>query len=413
MRGYLGVVRRWWPLILAASLTAGVAGYFVARQLDPAFEASTRLLVGPISSNNVDEIRAAGQLAVTYAELISGDDVLQAAIRDVPLPMALEDLRQSVSARGNGTTRILTITVSLADSSLAAATANRLAGALVALTAAAPESPGEVRVINPAEIPERPVAPQIPLITALAGLAGLVTAGFLALFADYFSGRVRGRSDVEALEDAPLLGIVPVRNRAAKSVRQGLGHPAGEPLAAPYHGLSASIFATSSGAVRSLLVVGTEAGDGTAEVALNIARGAAENGHLTAVIDSTPHDVDVDVHPSGPPGLGNLQVLTNRAEAATGFHMPDPEPGAGPSEQLLVVSSAGPQDASATALWAARCDATVVVVLRDITGRQELADTVNGLRRMGANVIGVVFAHMQPGVRSRRTVDGTPRDTSA
>ena len=65
---FLTVLRRWRGMLAAAALTAGVIGYLVASSGTPTYEARSVLLVGPINTD-LDTLRAAGQLAHTYAEL--------------------------------------------------------------------------------------------------------------------------------------------------------------------------------------------------------------------------------------------------------------------------------------------------------------------------------------------------------
>jgi succinoglycan biosynthesis transport protein ExoP len=71
---YIAPIQKWWWLILAAPLLAGISSYLVTRPLPPVYQSSTTLMVGStITQSNPDsaDIQIGAQLSETYAEVLN------------------------------------------------------------------------------------------------------------------------------------------------------------------------------------------------------------------------------------------------------------------------------------------------------------------------------------------------------
>ena len=116
LSGYLAILRRWWWTLLVAAWVAGLMGYVIAGRIEPTYESSARLLVGPINSDT-NTLRASSQLVQTYAELATSQGLLESTVsRDGPRrPSTRSDLAGAVRTIANDQTRILTIRVEGAE----------------------------------------------------------------------------------------------------------------------------------------------------------------------------------------------------------------------------------------------------------------------------------------------------------
>ena len=185
--------RWWWALALGAiagaalALAAGGGGA-------PTYQASTRLLVGPIGGE-YSLLRAAGQQAETDADLVTSEPVLRAARVRLGDARTVAQLRGDVSASADDVTRLLKITATARGPAAAAATANALAAELARLTAADdPGSGHELTVVDRAA-PAGPSDNRANALVAIAAFAGLLAALTLAVLADLTQSRVAtGRS---------------------------------------------------------------------------------------------------------------------------------------------------------------------------------------------------------------------------
>ncbi|MBK9050736.1 MAG: hypothetical protein IPL78_07415 [Chloroflexi bacterium] len=73
-RQYIAPIEKWWWLILAATLLAGVSSYLVTRPLPPVYQSKVTLVVGTtISEPNPDggTIGIERQLSETYADILN------------------------------------------------------------------------------------------------------------------------------------------------------------------------------------------------------------------------------------------------------------------------------------------------------------------------------------------------------
>ncbi|HEV8696718.1 MAG TPA: hypothetical protein VGQ89_03415 [Candidatus Limnocylindrales bacterium] len=429
LSGYLATARRWWWTLLVATWIAGLAGYLVATRIPPTYEARALMLVGPYESD-LNTLRASGQLTLTYADLVTTNLRLEAAIAQVGADMTTSELKTATRVTANDTTRTLTIRAQHGDPKTAAELANALAGQLTALVSQGTGRPeGQLTIIEFASPPTSPVAPQVSLIAILTALAGFLGALVVVVLIEYIGATVRSRDDVTRLVPVPFLGQI----EGQRSSQPGRGLvverlPASR-LASSYRIVATRVvFADSEEPVHSLLMVGAQSGDGTGETAVNVAAALATSGRRTVLIDGD----DVDGEATSLLGLedrpGLAEVIRGQADLSSvvlahGSELHVVPVGRSPLEFLddgavrrimqrlltdhdLVIVAGPPTLGSAEALVYARAsDASVVVVRRDQTKRDALAHAVESLTLVGANVLGVVL-DARSGGRFRRAEAG-------
>lgn len=139
------MVRRWYWLIILATVLAGGTTYWISLQQVVFYEATSRLVVGPgINSLNPDinDLRTSGQLMRTYAELATSRPVLQAVVEELGLTISPDDLALNIDVTANDETQFLSLTVVDADPNQAMVIANAIAKRLVSLSPAAPDGAG-------------------------------------------------------------------------------------------------------------------------------------------------------------------------------------------------------------------------------------------------------------------------------
>jgi succinoglycan biosynthesis transport protein ExoP len=426
LSGYLATARRWWWTLLVATWIAGLAGYLVATRIPPTYESRAQILVGPYEGD-LNTLRASGQLALTYADLVTTTIRIEAAIDQVGTDLTANELRAATRVTANDTTRILTIRVQNGNATTAAELANALAGQLTALVSAGTGRPeGQLLTVEYAAAPTIPVAPQVSLIAILTALAGFLGALVVVVMVEYIGATVRSRDDVNRLVPVPFLGQI----EGQRSTRPGRGLvverlPASR-MASSYRIVATKVvFADTEEPVRSLLVVGAQSGDGTGETAVNLAAALATSGRRTVLVDGD----DIDGEATSLLGLedrpGLAEVIRGQAELSSvvmahGLDLHVVPVGQNSLEFLddgavrrlidrlltdhdLVIVAGPPTLGSAEALVYARAtDASVVVVRRDQTKRDALAHAVESLTLVGATVLGVVL-DARSGGRFQRT----------
>lgn len=147
---YLSIVRRWlWLLALTTAVTS-TSAYMLVKNQPIDYEADARLIVGPgidSPNPNLNDLRAAGQLMQTYAELATTRPVLEKVVNELNSKFSPDDLKKMIKIKTDETTQILTIKVSGKEAIQTADTANAVAKLLMRISpAGAGGAEGQIKV---------------------------------------------------------------------------------------------------------------------------------------------------------------------------------------------------------------------------------------------------------------------------
>ena len=419
LTGFLPAAKSWWWLLSVSALVAGVAGYAVVSLRAPRYVASVELLVGPINTD-LDTIRAAGQLAQTYAQIASSQPLLDETARVLGLAgVAKGDVR----AFANDVTRVVTVQVRSESAVEAAAVANRLADGLAALAAQGTSRPeGELQVIDRAAPPSSPDAANAVLLAVLAGLAGLLGSFTIVLLVEYLRNTVASAGELAELSGVVVLGSLDGARRGGALVVESAPDSS---AAAAYRLLATEVEFSGSRSepgLRSLLVLGAQGGEGAGEVAANLAGALAGAGRRVTLVDANPLEGEITVLLGFSERLGmaelarHAELLEQGDEVLRHFRLSYaagidvlPRGGQGGGELVeplrvgqllerlleecdLVVVNAAPLHRSPGALvWARAVDGSLLVAAKDQTRRERVSRASESLRLVGATLIGTVL----------------------
>ena len=431
LAGYFGVIGRWWATLLISTWVAGLAGFFIASNVQPTYEGVTRLLVGPVVAD-VDVTRAAGALSYTYSELATAAPALEATKEALDLA---PDSVLVARAIPNETTRILTIRAEHSSPDVAAAIANTLSTLLQERAASDVVLPeGQLTVIEPAAPNPEPIAPQVTLIAIVAAATGLIAAAVLVVLVEYFGTTVNSQRELVELTRVPVLGSVALGRGFRRRPQQPTiveARPNSRAAAALRTIGTKVAFAGDEASAATVLVVGTAPRDGAADLALGLATVLARGGRRVALVDGDDHTAALTelLGLERMPGL--TELLGNPERDPRPLLLPRPSGlsilpyGRGPTYELLtaeraeavmrslaalhdavIVNSAPMQSSGHALVWARHVTGVVVGVERERAKRDDVAYTMENLSMFGAHVIGTVFLGRAP--RSRRR--GPPPD---
>lgn len=415
IRGYGSIAKRWWFALLLAVWGGGLVGFVATLVLPPTYEARTQILVGPIDATFTVQ-RASGNLARTYADLATSQDLLAGIVAEIPA-LDAEALEDTVRTTASDATRLVSIFLQQPDANLAAQAANAIVERLIQLTGS-PNPEGQITVIDVAEIPDEPIGPSVPLVVGMAAGAGLV-GGVLLLFVwESMSNVVRGRDEAVELTGAPLLAVLRRTGTSTEPVR-GFSS---------FMLLSAHVNATAD----RMVIVGTSQSDtSSAWTAAQLAADLAGSGRKVILIDggaggATRLLTGATALSSGS-ARPRLDVeLSNGSwievvPVAEGQVPPDDLAPDNDSEGGICLVSAESADSGTAGAWIDAIGRAVVVVTKDHTRREDLLRTAAALSLMGAELVGVVVvervgpigAMLHRRRRGVRSAAGAPEPPSA
>lgn len=421
----MAVARRWWWTLLIATWAAGLTGYLISSGIQPTYEGETKLLVGPVVGTS-DVLRAAASISNTYAVLATSKPVLDAARSDVGLPA---DTRIEARAVADETTRILSLRAQYGDARTAAAIANAMAAALVALQPSGVQLPeGRLQVIEAALAPVAPIAPQPSLIALVSALAGLLAGGALVMLVEYFGSTVNNTTELGETTRAPVLGFASLGHRFRSTPEAPVvaqAKPNSRAAASARLLAMKIVYAESENPLHTVLVVGTALNDGSSDFAGNIGAALAGSGRSVMLVDANEEfgeltalfgletrvgdlvrHADGTLHAPSITGAKGLELIPSGQVGSA--ELVDPETATRVLEELtkgheLVVLHGAPIHLAASTLaWARVIDGTVLVVERERSRRADVAYATENLRSIGARFLGSVMVDHPPRSRRRR-----------
>jgi polysaccharide biosynthesis transport protein len=415
------LARRRALLLVSATTVAAVVGLVVAQVQPARFEAEVQLLVGP-TSGDFQTLRAASNLAETYAELAVGTKVLEEAAANADHSIEPERFRESVRARANDLTRILTLSVTNPDPRSAAALANSLGSELVELASDAtpeitesgePSTAGDLRIVEPAQIPEAAETLGAGVVVPLAALAGLAAAFLAILSVESLGDRVREPTEAEELTGVTCIPIDVGVRRTRFGRRKAVSASPD-----PYRLVAAALDARDRPALaRSISITPASDGGSGADLAIRLAGSLSGSGSRVVVIDSDPDRALAKRF-----GLGETPDIADylaTAEHTTillnALHSPDQTgvlilaagtPGKSPTNadeplkflqwihnevDRVILFTGSPGAYGDSLAWARSTDAVLLVATADGTRRSQLLDAARNLKLAGVSLTATIL----------------------
>jgi succinoglycan biosynthesis transport protein ExoP len=289
---------------------------------------------------------------------------------------------------------------------------------------------GSVEIAETASLPTAPFSPTPLRDAALAGVLALLIGVGIAFLLDRLDDRVRGADDVErAAGGVPVLGAIPVHGAGKRGAKKMPRHshrelvPLASPSAEAYRTLRTSLrFSSIDKTRKTIVVTSSDQAEGKSTVTANLAAVMAESGLRVVLISAdlrrpsvsglfgindtekglttallgdaplseclqrvqTSSGQNLYVLPSGPlpqnpaellGSKGMRDVITTVENAGVDYLLIDTPP-------VLPVS-----DAMAVSQFA---DGVIVITVADQTKKAHLGQTIERLRQVNADVIGVV-----------------------
>jgi diguanylate cyclase (GGDEF)-like protein len=185
------VLRRWW-LVLIASIVVFAATAVFTFSRPPQYEVKVRLIVSPTAGISVDLDRQRASLGTlsdkptivnTYAEITQSPHIVRSAYEQLSIP---PDQQEDLAVKGSvlHNTNILVITVTGSDPVLVHQLAETVSQLVLDYVAELYEV-YDLKLLDPAILPEEPIGPDTKLNLAIGVVLGLGLGVLSAFLAEY------------------------------------------------------------------------------------------------------------------------------------------------------------------------------------------------------------------------------------
>ncbi len=290
-----GVLQLWWLVVLFAVL-GGAAAAGVSALQTPLYRSTTTLYVTVGSEDGAQQAYqgtlASQQRVLSYAELVTSEEVLRRARDTSGLQLTTEQMTDAISATAKPGTVLVSISAELPDADDAARLANGLGEAMVEYvedleTTDKKVGPtAKVTVVTPAVIEPDAVSPLYGRNIAIGVLGGLLLGAIAAHLWRRFDVRIRTSEDLREAGSHSVLGEIPEDSELGS--RSLVDFSSGASAAAEaYRKLRTNLaFVQVDGSVRCLVVTSPNVAEGKTTTAINLAAAFAESGKRSIVIDA-------------------------------------------------------------------------------------------------------------------------------
>jgi non-specific protein-tyrosine kinase len=284
------------------------------------------------------------------------------------------------------------------------------------------QTTSSVTQVEPAAVPVHPVSPRVITNTILASIVGVLLAGGIIFLIETLDDTLRDPEEASRQLGVPILGFI-ARYTMPDEPPITVSEPRA-PVAEAFRALRTNIqFASVDRSLHSLLVTSPSPADGKSTVVANLGVVMAQGGRSCVLVDSDLRRprihkllrlsnqsgmselfVQSQIHLDGSlqkTEVPNLYVLTS------GSLPPNPSELLGSEKMLeilrqiegqsdlLIVDSPPVLAVTDASVLAPRMDGVLLVVKPGVTKFMAVKQAVEQLRRVGANVIGLVLNEVE------------------
>lgn len=211
----INILLKRWKMILSitllATLTAGIVSFFV---IAPKYEASTKVFIGKEKTDSKDQnynnsdIQMYQQLLKTYAEVIKTNALVEKAINAEGFDLTSKDVLGGLTVTPAANTQILEITYISNDRNLSKEVLDSITNQFIKTSTELIPN-GNVKIVEPAELPENPASPNKKLNIAIAFLLGLMVSVGLAFLLEFLDNTFKSKEQLEQILGIPVIGAIP------------------------------------------------------------------------------------------------------------------------------------------------------------------------------------------------------------
>jgi len=205
------LLRRWW-IILFGIIVFGIIGSVVCLTSQKIYEASATLMVGSSTTAqydnlNLSQLQVNKELVSTYQEIAVSSNVLQDVISKLNLDISPKELAGQIKVSNVNDTEIIRVSATSPIPEMAMDIANTTAQVFQDKVQTI-MNVDNVKIVDPAALPEHAIKPNKKLILAAALFLGLVISVGIIFVIEFFDKRIKNLDFFEKELNLPILATI-------------------------------------------------------------------------------------------------------------------------------------------------------------------------------------------------------------
>jgi polysaccharide biosynthesis transport protein len=424
---YLEILRRRWLGVLIVVLTTLALASAITLAIPKQYTATMRLFIA-VTGESLTDLSQASNFAekqmASYAQVATSPRVLRPVIGQLGLRTTPKELAESLEATVPVGTVILEIAATDRDSTRAAQIANAVGQELVKATAElSPQRQDGTKAVQAtpiaeAQVPENASSPKVVQNLGLGLIAGLLLGLGVAVLRHVLDTKVRNESDVRALTDRPILGVVAYDQEVSSHPVILRDQPLGAPSEAIRRLRTNLQFIDIANRPKSIVISSSIPAEGKSTIAINLAVSLADSGSRVILVDADLRrpsiaeylgiegsvglttvligraDVEDVVQPLGGTNLDLLpagQIPPNPSELLGSMAMADLLERLSASYDIVLLDSPPLLPVTDAVVLSNLAGGALVVVGADRIHRPQLHEALESLETAGAHLFGLVM----------------------
>jgi len=295
LRTYLRILRRRWPIVVAAALGVTAVSAVLTILTPRSYQSTAQFFVSTSDNQNTATLAQGNvftqQRIKSYAQLLKTPKALDPVAVELGGNLTASELATKVAASVPPDSVLLDVVATDGDPAVAQEIAEGVAATFPTVidelekTNADGTSPVKVTVVKEATLQSNAVSPRPARNLALGLVLGLLLGFGLVVLRELLDNKVRTKDDLEQLTDVTVLGGIPFDSDTPK-------HPLilhSDPLsgrAEAFRTLRTNLqFVDIANHPRTIVVTSSIAGEGKSCTSANLALALAESGAKVCIIE--------------------------------------------------------------------------------------------------------------------------------
>ena len=411
-------------IIVAALAVGGVIAYDTMIK-KPVYQANTSVVIA--RSNNaenatatINEMSASQKLANTYSEIAKSELVLNRVVDDLELSMTSKELSKGVTIKPVDDTSIITISVKDQNATRSATIANGIAK-VFAEEIAKIYKLDNVSQLSVAVTPTSPANNTMSRDIILAVVVAVFGVAGFAFLRFYLDDTVKHTDDIEKMFGLPIAGSITKNDSKVKNSNELVVARAPKSIVSEnVKSLRTNLqFTAVDRNLKTILVTSTNASEGKSFVSANLAVSFAQAGKKVLIIDcdlrkGRLHKLFKNFNNAGLSNLlaDNVKNMSGYIRKTTvenldlitcGTYPPNPSELLASQRNkkvlavlrshydIIILDGAPVGGLADSVILSSLVDEVLVVTKDGVTTRSDLAAAVDALRKVEANIAGIVF----------------------